>query len=51
MTVTFALFQPYAFGAGVLVWVRTGGVLSMFMEETVVLAEFPALSVQAPLAD
>jgi len=47
LTVTSALFQPLAFGAGEAVAVIVGGVLSIF-RLTLVLAVFPALSVAVP---
>jgi hypothetical protein len=46
-TVTFALFQPAAFGAGDGAGVITGGALSMFNVK-VALAAFPALSLAVP---
>ena len=51
LTVTFVLFQPLAFGAGVRAGVTVGGVLSMLIALTVAEAEFPATSVQVPITD
>ena len=47
VTVALALFQPAAFGAGVMVAVMVGGVLSRLIVAAVE-AVFPALSTAVP---
>ncbi len=51
LTVTGPLFQPFELGPGLLEPETVGGVRSMLIPVTVVDAEFPALSVQLPVAD
>src|SRR5581483_9918764 len=46
--VTSVLLQPFAFGGGVNVALRSGGVLSMLMPATTAEAELPAKSWQLP---
>ena len=48
LTVTFALFQPAAFGAGVRAGTTPGGVLSI-LSVTEVLAMLPARSTAVPV--
>lgn len=48
-TVTGPLFQSLMFGAGDLDPETVGGVLSMLIPATVVVAELPALSVHVAL--
>ncbi len=51
LTVTGTLFHPAAFGSIDLVLVMTGGVRSTLTPVSVVVAVFPATSVQFPVAD
>jgi hypothetical protein len=51
LTVTSVLFHPYAFAAGDRDALADGAVLSILMLLWVALAELPALSVHAPVAD
>jgi hypothetical protein len=51
LTVTATLFQPFALGWTDLLLVTIGLVRSTLMLVSDVLAEFPALSVQVPVAD
>ena len=50
VTVTFALFQPAALGAGVTTALAVGGVLSILIPETLLEAVLPATSVHWPVA-
>src|SRR5438128_2100354 len=50
-SVTFALLQPAALGAGERWPTRVGGVLSILMPPSVAVAALPALSVQVALRD
>lgn len=49
--VTSVLLQPFEFADGDLEPVSVGGVRSTLIPVTLVDAEFPALSVQVPVAD
>jgi hypothetical protein len=51
LTVTSALFQPFAFAAGDRDALTDGAVLSMLMSACVAVAELPALSKQVPDLD
>ena len=51
LTVAVLFTQPFAFGEGLRTPVIVGGVTSMFRLASVVLAVFPARSVQVPWTD
>src|SRR5207249_4269745 len=51
VTLTVPLFQPLLFESGVALAIAVGGVLSMLMPVCVSDTEFPAKSMQVPVAD